>query len=211
MHWRGGLVDELEFPKIVNLPQPKRTAESTLELIRNLSVHYNDRTVARILNQQGRRTARDLPFTTELVGSLRRSHGIPAHVPPQAAGDASGNPLGIGAAARELGVDEATLYRWAHAGLVPVVDPGVEGAPLRVRMTVELRARFRPEVPAGFVSVASAMRRLGVTRQTIWNRIKAGQLASCHLTHGSQRGLYVRLPEDATLPLFESLAAGKQG
>ena len=212
VHWRGGLVDDLEFPRIVNVPQPKRTDASTLELLGNLSVHYPDRTVARILNQQGRRTARDLPFTTELVGGLRRYHGIPAHVPPRDAGDAAGIPLRVGDAARELAVDEATLYRWIHAGLVPVSDPGVEGAPLRVRMTDELRARFRPEVPSGFVPVATAMRRLGVTRQTLWNRIKAGQLASCHVTRGSQRGLYVRLEEDtAALPLFASLAEGQEG
>ncbi len=211
VHWRGGLVDDLEFPKIVHVPQPKRTAASTLELIRNLSVHYNDRTVARILNRQGRRTAQDLPFTAELVGGLRRSRGIPAHVPPQEAGAASCIAVGVGDAARELRVDEATRYRWVHAGLVPVTDPGVEGAPLRVRMTDELRARFRPEAPAGFVPVATAMRRLGVTRQSLWNRIQAGQLASCHVTHGSRRGLYVRLEETATLPLFESLAsAGKE-
>ena len=79
-------------------------------------------------------------------------------------------------------------------------------------MTDELRARFRPEVPSGFVPVATAMRRLGVTRQTLWNRIKAGQLASCHVTRGSQRGLYVRLEEDtAALPLFASLAEGQEG
>lgn len=211
VHWRGGLVDDLEFPRIVNVPQPKRTDASTLELLGNLSVHYPDRTVARILNQQGRRTARGLRFTTELVRGLRRSHGIAAHVPPQAAGAATCIPLRVGEAAQELAVDEATLYRWIHAGLVPVSQPGVEGAPLRVLMTDELRARFRPEVPSGFVPVATATRRLGVTRQTIWNRIKAGQLASCHVTRGSQRGLYVRLQEAAALPLFASLEGGQEG
>ena len=43
VHWRGGRVDDLVFPKIVTIPQPKRTDESTLDLIRNLSAHYNDR------------------------------------------------------------------------------------------------------------------------------------------------------------------------
>ena len=118
-------------------------------------------------------------------------------MPPRDADAAASIPRSVGDAARELAVDEATLYRWIHAGLVPVSDPGVEGAPLRVRMTDELRARFRPEVPSGFVPVATAMRRLGVTRQTLWNRIKASQLASCHVTRGSQRGLYVRLEEFA--------------
>jgi DNA invertase Pin-like site-specific DNA recombinase/predicted DNA-binding transcriptional regulator AlpA len=204
VHWRGGLVEELEFAKIVNRPPPRQTVASTLELIRNLALHYNDRTVARILNQHGRRTAHDLPFSAERVGRLRRDHGIAAHVPTQACAAGGWVAVGVTEAAQELGVDEATLYRWIHVGLVPVNDPGVEGAPLRVRMSDELRARFRPAVPAGFVPVATATRCLGVSRQTIWKRIQAGELASCHVTRGRQRGLYVRLAEHATPSLFES-------
>ncbi len=208
--WRGGLVDELEFPKIVPAPPPpQRTDASTLELIRNLSRHYPDRTVARVLNRHGRRSARGLPFSAKLVGGLRRRHDIEAYRPGQA-GDASGTLVSAREAARELGVHEDTVYRWVRAGLLPVVDPGVEGAPLRVRMTDEVRSRFRPEVPAGFVSVATAKQRLGVTRQTIWNRVRAGQMESCHVTHGRQRGLYVRLP-DPGAPLFEQLATDEEG
>ena len=87
------------------------------------------------------------------------------------------------------GFTRTQLYRWVRASLLPVVDPGVEGAPLRVRMTNKVRSRFRPEVPEGFVSVATATRCLGVTRQTIWNRVRAGRMESCHVTHGRQRGL----------------------
>ena len=204
VHWRGGLVEELEFDRIVHVPQPRRTPGSTVELIRNLAAHYTDRTVAGILNRQGRRTAHGLRFTARLVGKVRRSRGIAAHVPPPEGAAAPGSAVSVREAARELGVDEATLYRWIHVGLVPVRDAGVEGAPLRVRMTDGLRARFRPEVPAGFVPVATAVRRLRVTRQTIWARIRAGRLESCHVTHGSRRGLYVRLPEEPRLPLFDS-------
>lgn len=204
VHWRGGLVEELELPRIVSVPQPKRTDASTLELVRNLSVHYRDRTVARILNQQGRRSAHDRRFTGDLVGALRRRHGIPAHVPPRPGGAAAGTPLAAPDAARELGISEATLYRWIHAGLVPVADPGVDGAPVRVPLTEELRARFRREPPPGFVPVQTAMQRLGVTRQTIWNRVRAGRMASCNITRGNRRGLYVELPEEAASPLFES-------
>ena len=135
-------------------------------------------------------TAHGLVFTRDLVFDLRRYHGIPAQ--PDGTGDASDMPLAVGEAARELGVQEATLYRWVRAGLVPVVDPVVDGAPLRVRMSDALRARFRPEPPEGFVPVATAMRCLGVTRQTIWNRAKAGTLRSCHVTHGSRRGSLCR-------------------
>ena len=77
-------------------------------------------------------------------------------------------PLAVAEAAREFGVQEATLYRWIHAGLVP----GVDGAPLRVRMSDEFRARFRPEPQEGFVPAAldgrpysGAGRRMAVGRQ----------------------------------------------
>ena len=211
VEWRGGLVDELEFPKIVPAPpQPKRTDASTLDLIRNLSRHYNDRTVARVLNKHGRRSARGLPFSVELVRGLRRYHGIPAYVPPKAADGASCVPVSASKAAREFGCDPATVYRWIKAGLVPVDDPGVEGAPLRVRMTDELRARCRPQAPEGFVPVATAMQRLGVSRQTIWNRIRTGQLESCHVTRGRRRGLYVRLPAPC-LSLFETQTEDREG
>ena len=107
VHWWGGRVDDLVFAKTVTIPQPKRTDESTLDLIRNLSAHYNDRTVASILNKQGRRTAHGLPFTRELVYDLRHRHDIPAYVAPDERGD--GVPLSVADAARELAVNEATL------------------------------------------------------------------------------------------------------
>ena len=109
VRWRGGRADDLVFPTIVTVPVPKRTDASTLDLVRNLAHYYSDRTVARILNNQGRRTAHGLVFTRDLVFGLRRYHGIPAQ--PDRTGDASDMPLAVGEAARELGVQEATLYR----------------------------------------------------------------------------------------------------
>ena len=164
--------------------------------------------MASILNKQGRRTAHGLPFTRDLVYNLRHRHDIPAYVAPSEQGD--GVALSVADAARELVVNEATLYRWVHAGLVPVINPGVDGAPLRVSMTDALRARFRAQPPEGFVPVQVAMQRLGVSRQTIWNRARAGALASCHVTHGSKRGLYVEIADDETLPLFDPPSAELQ-
>ena len=48
------------------------------------------------------------------------------------------------------------------------------------------------------------MRSLGVSRQTVWNRIKAGRLASQHVVRGPEKGLYVQLPE-RELPLQAGL------
>ena len=77
-------------------------------------------------------------------------------------------------------------------------------------MTDALRARFRAQPPEGSVPVQVAMQRLGVSRQTIWNRVRAGALASCHVTHGSKRGLYVEIADQEMLPLFETPSAELQ-
>ena len=54
----------------------------------------------------------------------------------------------------------------------------------------------------GSVPLREAMQRLGVSRQTIWQRVAAGQLESCHVKRGAVRGLYIQLKEDE-LPLFD--------
>jgi len=81
VRWRGGALTELA----VALPKPQpaiRTDEDTIELLRRLAVHYDDATVAGILNRQGRRSATGEPFTAIIVGGLRRYRGIPPHQPP---------------------------------------------------------------------------------------------------------------------------------
>ncbi len=49
----------------------------------------------------------------------------------------------------------------------------ISKVPLRIQMTPTVRARFREAPPEGVVPLAVAMGRLGVTRQTVWERIKA--------------------------------------
>ena len=92
-----------------------------------------------------------------------------------------------------------TLYRWIRRGVVASEQP-TPGAPHRIRLTPELLARFRNTVEEGFVPVEKAIKVLGVSRQTVWNRIKAGQLASQHVVRGPGKGLYVKLSEPE-LPL----------
>ena len=89
---------------------------------------------------------------------------------------------------------------------MPAEQPAA-GAPYRIRMTPELRSQFCDEPPAGFVSLHRAMRRLGVSRQVIWQRIRSGALKARHIRRGSVKGLYVQLGDDR-LPLFDTLEAG---
>ena len=203
VHWHGGHIDEFVLPMLSGKPTPRRDDRSTVELVRNLSCFYTDREIAKILTRQGRRTAHGLDFSVALVGNLRRRRGI-APYRPERDGEA---PLlmGVGDVAAEIGVSDDTLYRWIRQGLVPVAQPDIAGAPVRIRMTPALRERFRTAAPEGFVPLAMAIDRLRVTRQTVWERIKAGELDSCHVTHGKRRGLYVRLPVEDEMPLLRRL------
>ena len=200
VYWRGGHIDEFEMPLPKRkVPEPARDDRSTIELIRHLAGYYKDADTAHILNRQERRTAHGLLFSGPLVGELRRRHGIPAYSSGEwAKGDAC-VLMSVPEASRELGVSQNTLYRWIQRGLVPVVQPDVAGAPMRVPMTAGIREKFCQEPPAGYLPLAVAVKRLGVSRQTIWQRVASGKLDACHVARGAARGLYVR-PEDLELP-----------
>lgn len=213
LQWKGGRSDEHRIPLQIERREVKRDDADTLDLVRRLAAFYPDGEIARILNRQKRVTARGLPFTAERVHGMRNRHNVAACPPPEAA--VSGAPmLGVSDAAAELGVTATTLYRWIRKGLVPAVHPDVSGAPVRVRLTDDIRSRFCPDPPDGYVPLDTAVSRLGVARQTIWKRVRDGKLQAICVTHGSRRGLHVRIDSDMDMPLLSDLeppAVGQTG
>ena len=204
IQWKGGRVDEHCLPMLTGRREVKRDDADTVELLRRLAAFYPDWEIARILNRQKRTTARGLRFTGPRVAKLRSRHGIPVCPPRES--DASGVPaVGVAEAAAELGVKGETLYRWIRKGLVPSVQPDVSGAPVRVRLTDDFRSRFCLGPPDGFVPLATAVVRLGVSRQTIWKRMRAGKLKAVYVTRGKHRGLHVLIGSDEDMPLLSGL------
>jgi DNA invertase Pin-like site-specific DNA recombinase len=204
VRWRGGALTEL----VVALPKPQptiRTNEDTIELLRRLAVHYDDATIAGILNRQGRRSATGERFTAIIVGGLRRYRGIPAHKPPAEPPD--GELLPIAKAAAELGVAPSTLHRWLNDGFV-AGEQDTPGAPWRIRVNDELRALFVEEAPEGFVPIVDAMRALGVSRQTVLQRVKRRELEAIHVRRGRRKGLRIRVP--AAEGLFDATPMNAQ-
>jgi DNA invertase Pin-like site-specific DNA recombinase len=190
IRWRGGAITELA----VTLPKPQpaiRTDKDTIALLERLAAHYDDGGIAGILNRQGRRSATGERFTAVIVGGLRRYRGIPAHKPPTEPPD--GELLPISKAANELGVAASTLFRWLQAGFIRG-EQDTPGAPWRIRVNDELRALFVEQAPAGFVPIVDAMRALGVSRQTVLQRVKRGELEAVHVRRGRRKGLRIRVP-----------------
>jgi DNA invertase Pin-like site-specific DNA recombinase len=199
LRWRGGLISELAIDLPHSNPPPIRTEEDTIDLVRRLAVHYPDATIAGILNRQGRKTATGQRFTAGGVGNLRRYWKIarfqPADEPPP------GPLVNIKEAAQILRVAPSTVHRWLNDGFI-AGEQITPGAPWCIRLTDELKARFVEEAPEGFVPMPEATQRLGVSRQTLMQRIKRGELEAVHVRCGKRQGLRINVI-NATPDLFD--------
>ena len=193
LRWRGGTVTELEVSLPHSNPPRIRTDEDSLALIRRLAPHYPDAVIAGILNRQGRRTVHGERFTAVHVGSLRRYRGIPRCEPPADRPD--GELVTIKKAAGILGVAPSTLHRWLTAGII-VGEQLTPGAPWRIRITDDLRARFVENAPPDYLPMLEARLRLGVSRQTVLQRVKRGELEAVHVLRGRRKGLRIKVVAD---------------
>jgi excisionase family DNA binding protein len=189
--WEGGARSELQVALVRRGPESTRTNEDTIELIRRLAAHHPDQQIAAILSKQGRLTGTGLPFTEPRVKRVRQQHRIPAAPPP----DPDSELLTIEKAASELGVTHTTIYRWLRTGLLPG-EQTTPHAPWRIRLTDEIRRRFVPEVPDGYLPLDEAAKRLGVARQTVLHKVQRGELHAVQVTNGRRKGLRIKASSD---------------
>jgi DNA invertase Pin-like site-specific DNA recombinase/predicted DNA-binding transcriptional regulator AlpA len=193
LRWRGGKLTECDVALPRSRPATIRTDEDTLALVRRLAQHYPDATIAGILNAQGRLSAQGLRFNQNLVGNLRRHWKIPCFEPP--AERPEGELLSIRQAARVLGTAPSTLHRWVNDGFIAGEQP-TPGAPWRIRITEALRSRFVDNSPDGYVVMQAATRLLGVSRQTVLQRVKRGELDAVLVRRGRCKGLRIKVAND---------------
>ena len=191
LRWRGGLFSEVDVLLPHSQPSPIRTADDTIDLLRRLAAHYPDTKIAGILNRQGRTTATGLPFTANRVASLRTHWEIPCFEAKQQVQD--GECMTIEKAARSLGLAPSTLHRWINDGFI-AGEQITPGAPWRIRANDELRSRFVENSPEGYVKMFKAMNLLGVSRQTILQRVKRGELKAVHVHRGRAKGIRIQVP-----------------
>ena len=191
LRWKGGAITELSAPLKRKPPQRLRTGEDTIDLLRRLAAHYPDATIAGILNRQGRRSARGLSFTAGRVQSLRHHWKIPCHQPSNA--PIKGEPLTVADTAHELGLAPSTLHRWLNEGFI-AGDQITPGAPWRIRLTDDIRALFVDDAPDGWLAMLEATLAYGVSRQTIMQRVKRGELQAVHVRTGRRKGLRIQPP-----------------
>jgi hypothetical protein len=51
----------------------------------------------------------------------------------------------------------------------------------------------KEEAPEGYLTMYQTMRRLGVSRQTVWQRVKRGDIEAIHVRRGRKKGLRLKL------------------
>jgi hypothetical protein len=192
LRWKGGAISELTVPLRRRQP-PIRTDEDTIDLIRRLAVHYPDAVIAGILNRQRRRTARGLSYTASRVQSLRHHRHIPCHQPDSTGQAPQGELLNVTAAARQLDIAPSTLLRWLNDGFV-AGEQVTPGAPWRIRLTDQLRGMLTDTAPDGWVPLGYATQALGVSRQTVLQKVKRGELRAVLTRTGRRKGLRIEVP-----------------
>ena len=146
LRWKGGALTEIDLSLPRSRPATVRTDEDTVALVRRLAVHYPDTVIAGILNRQGRRTARGYRFEGNRVCSLRTHWKIPCFVPKTDA--AAGELLTIKRVATVLGVAPSTIHRLINDGII-AGEQITPGAPWRIRLTDDLKARFNGDAGEG--------------------------------------------------------------
>jgi DNA invertase Pin-like site-specific DNA recombinase/predicted DNA-binding transcriptional regulator AlpA len=190
LRWRGGAITTLDVPVPRFKPMGPRTDEDTLSLLRRLAVLYPDGVIAGIFNRQGRRTATGERFTANQVGSLRRYRHIPRFQPP--AEPPSGEVVCIRQAAQILGMNTSTIHRWLADGFI-AGEQVTPGAPWQIRITDELRARIVEQAPPEYLPMLETTLKLGVSRQTVLQRVKRGELEAVLVRQGRRKGLRIKV------------------
>ena len=106
-------------------------------------------------------------------------------------------------AAEVLGVYPSTLHRSLNEGFI-VGEQVTPGAPWQIRITDELRARFVEQAPPGYLPMVEATVKLGVSRQTVLQRVKRGELQAVLVTKGRRKGLRIKVVDNHP-NLFENI------
>jgi len=202
LRWRGGTLTELDLSLPRSQPRGIRTDEDIHLLASPPCCSFSDDVIAGILNRQGHKTATGERFTANQVGSLRRYRNIPRFQPP--AEPPSGELATIRKAAQILGINTSTIHRWLSDGFI-AGEQVTPGAPWQIRITDELRARFVEQAPPDYLPMLETTMKLGVSRQTVLQRVKRGELEALLVIRGRRKGLRIKVVDDHPT-LFESIS-----
>ena len=194
LRWRGGAFTTLDVPVPRSSRWGRAPTKICISLLPRLAALYPDEVIAGILNRQGRKTATGERFTANQVGSLRRYRNIPRFQPPT--DPPNGELVSIRKAAQILGMNTSSIHRWLADGFI-AGEQVTPGAPWQIRITDELRSRIVQQAPPDYLPMMEATLKLGVSRQTVLQRVKRGELKAVLVRQGRRKGLRIKVVESS--------------
>ena len=140
------------------------------------------------------RTSKGLTFRAQHVTNLRRRYAIDGHT--RAKLEAT-HTYSARQAAQIFGVSQRTIESWLSSGLLRGTQV-TTGAPWRIEITPADRERLCPQdVPAHWVTLKRAAHALGVTQQTVLNKLKRGELEGVRVPVGARSAWRICLDSSA--------------
>lgn len=193
VHWAGGEVITVEVARGRTGINRYVADPELVELIGELAAEFSDAQIACILNRKRLRTAKGLVFTAHRVSNMRHVHGIEiATAGRRLQGE---DVYTAEQAAGLLGVNRSTVIRWVETGLLRGSQI-TKAAPWRVRVTEQDRRRLSAaDSPAGWLPLKGAAHVLGVSQQTVLQRLKAGELEGVRVHVGRRSAWRILIPE----------------
>ena len=113
IHWRGGCHTEFGMPKPVS-GVGKSTSDEDLEIIRKMSVRYDDDQITRVLNKLGRCTATGKRWSRQIVKSTRSRYSITS----PSENEVELEVLTLGQAAKSCEVSQTTIKKLVAKGIL---------------------------------------------------------------------------------------------
>jgi len=191
VHWVGGAVSPVEVPKGRRGHNRCIAQPELIALVKDLAEEFTDGQIARILIRKRLKTPRGLSFTARRVTSLRGNRNIPGCGRAPLRGP---DVYTAEEAAELLGVARSTIIRWLGVGLLRGSQK-TSGAPWRVRVTAEDRQRLKAvDAPKGWLPLKGAACVLGVSQQTVLQRLKSGSLEGVRVQEGRRTSWRIRIP-----------------
>jgi hypothetical protein len=112
--------------------------------------------------------------------------------------------VSIRKAAQLLTMNTSSIHRWLADGFI-AGEQVTPGAPWQIRITDELRARIVPHAPPKYLPMIETTMKLGVSRQTVLQRVKRGELEAVLVRQGRRKGLRIKVV-DQQPELFEEFS-----
>jgi DNA invertase Pin-like site-specific DNA recombinase/predicted DNA-binding protein (UPF0251 family) len=190
VHWHGGEISTLEVPRGRSGKHRHVAEPELIELVRRLAREFSDVQVAYILHRKRIQTPKGLPYTAHRVANLRKTHDIaPGPRVPQRGDDI----YTAQQAGERLGVDRGTVIRWVEAGLLKGAQV-TPGAPWRIQVSEDdVRRLTTADTPKDWLTLKAAAAALGVSQQTVLQKLKSGQLEGVRVQTGRRTAWRVRI------------------